>query len=377
MRSVTNSKRNFAILLPAIIGLLAAMWAGLMRMGWSLPALQSALPIAHGPLMVSGFLGTLIGLERAVALSVTIKRPWLYFGPMVSAVGSILLTIGVRGPLAPLCLTLGSVALVGIFAAMYRRHQALFVAVMLAGSLAWFVGNVLWLSGLSIPHVVWWWAGFLVLTIAGERLELARLTQLSRFRISLFMATSGIYVTGLILATLDLDLGVRLSGAGVGLLALWFLQNDIARRTIRKADQVRFTAVCLLSGYVWLVVAALLMIAYGGLTAGARYDAMLHALFLGFVFAMIFGHAPIIFPAILGRPIAFSRVFYLPLGLLHVSLLLRVAGDLTGWHTGRQWGGLLNVLVLLMFLANTLRGALQTNTRTRTSDHGGRESAAG
>jgi hypothetical protein len=33
-----------------------------------------------------------------------------------------------------------------------------------------------------------------------------------------------------------------------------------------------------------------------------------------------------------------------------VSLLLRVVGDLVGWWSGRQWGGLLNATAVLLFL---------------------------
>ena len=58
----------------AILALLAALWAGLMRLGWRLPALTPSLALAHGPLMISGFLGTLITLERAVALKQKWKR---------------------------------------------------------------------------------------------------------------------------------------------------------------------------------------------------------------------------------------------------------------------------------------------------------------
>jgi len=50
------------------LALLAALWGGLARLGWPLPLLTSTLPPNHGPLMVTVFLGTLIGLERAVAL---------------------------------------------------------------------------------------------------------------------------------------------------------------------------------------------------------------------------------------------------------------------------------------------------------------------
>jgi hypothetical protein len=65
---------------------------------------------------------------------------------------------------------------------------------------------------------------------------------------------------------------------------------------------------------------------------------------------MIFGHAPVILPAILNRPPPYHPIFYAPLVLLHVSLLLRVVGDLVGWWSGRQWGGLLNATAVLLFL---------------------------
>lgn len=67
---------------------------------------------------------------------------------------------------------------------------------------------------------------------------------------------------------------------------------------------------------------------------------------------MIFGHAPIIFPAVLQRPVPYRPRFYSHLITLQLSLLLRVAGDLLLWPEVRRWGGLLNVLVVLLFLAN-------------------------
>lgn len=53
----------------ALLALLLGLWAVLLRLGWRLPPLTPQLILLHGPLMVAGFLGTLISLERAVALS--------------------------------------------------------------------------------------------------------------------------------------------------------------------------------------------------------------------------------------------------------------------------------------------------------------------
>lgn len=65
---------------------------------------------------------------------------------------------------------------------------------------------------------------------------------------------------------------------------------------------------------------------------------------------MIFGHAPIIIPALLGLPVRFSRLSYLPLVFLHLSLFLRVIGGLSGLTDARRWGGMLNGIAILLFL---------------------------
>ena len=81
-----------------MLALLAAMWAGVVRLGWGWPVLQPSLPINHGPLMISGFLGTVIGVERAVALSAPAltsrPRRWTYLGPLLTGLGGLTLIVG-------------------------------------------------------------------------------------------------------------------------------------------------------------------------------------------------------------------------------------------------------------------------------------------
>ena len=93
-------------------------------------------------------------------------------------------------------------------------------------------------------------------------------------------------------------------------------------------------------------------VAVGGVTAGPFYDALLHAVFVGFVFSMIFGHAPIIFPAVLGVPPFYRPVLYAPLALLHASLALRIVADVAGYMALRRWGGLLGAAAIVLFLAS-------------------------
>jgi hypothetical protein len=247
-------------------------------------------------------------------------------------------------------MTLGSVWLVLIFAVILRKHRDRYMVVMALGAVALLVGNLLWLFGKPVFQLVLWWGGFLVLTIAGERLELGRMVRQTKFSQGAFAIATVIYLGGLVILILNWDWGVRLTGIGMIFLGLWLLRFDIARRTVKQTGLTRFIAVCLLSGYVWLLISGIIALRYGATPAGPIYDAMLHAIFLGFVFSMIFGHAPIIFPAVLGIEINYKSYFYLPLILLHISLVVRIGGELLGSSPARLWGGLFNVIAVIVYL---------------------------
>jgi hypothetical protein len=299
--------------------------------------------------MVSGFLGTLVSLERAVAL----RLRWTYLASLATALGALLLA-GLPDWPGPLLITLGSLGLVAIFAVIVRRHPAPYTRTMASGAVCWLVGNALWLLGRPVYQVVFWWAAFLILTIAGERLELSRVLRPPRRAWILFLITLAIFGVGLLLSVPLPDFGLRLAAIGMLGLAAWLMRYDIARRTVRQTGLTRYIALCLLAGYIWLAIGGSLVWMFAGAMAGPLYDAMLHPIFLGFVMSMIFGHVPIIFPAVLGVPMAFRPSFYIHLVLLHSSLALRILGDLAGWPEVRQWGGLLNVLAVLLFLASML-----------------------
>lgn len=337
------------LLALAMLSLLAALWGGLGRLGFTFPP-PEVRPIAfHGPLMVSAFLGTLIGLERAVGIG----RRWAYVGPLASAAGAVALLV-VPGPAGSVLLVLGGLVLLEVLLLAYRLQPSWASATIAAGAACWAIGGALFAAGRPIADAVSWWIAFLALTIAGERLELTRvLVPTARDR-ALFALAAAIVLAGAFVSLASADAGVRVLGAGCVALAAWLLAKDIARKTVRRADLLRFTAVCLLAGYGWLSVSGLLAVAYGATSAGPHYDAWLHTFFLGFVFSMIFGHAPIIFPAVLMRPMPFRSRFYAHLALLHATLLVRVVSDLAGFAEGVRWGGLGNVLAVLLFVANTV-----------------------
>jgi hypothetical protein len=306
--------------------------------------------------MVAGFLGTLISLERAVALSQLQQGRRIYFlAPLLAGLGTVAFFFPVPIFVPHLLITLAALGFLAIFIIIYQLQPTTYHAIMSLGVLLWLLGNGLWMAGQPVYRVVPWWAGFLVLTIAGERLELARMLIRTKAVHTIFLVITGIVVTGLLLSLAVYDTGLRIAGLGFAALGVWLLRFDIARRTIRQQGLTRYIAACLLPGYIWLTFGGVLWMVYGGkFPAGPIYDAMLHTIFIGFVFSMIFGHAPVIIPAVMGVPIKYLPIFYLHLGLLHGSLVLRITGDMLFWQSIRRWGGLLNEVAVILFLLVTV-----------------------
>lgn len=340
---VNAAARRLPLFAAAAICLIAGVAAGEGRLGW--PGPTAELMAIHGPLMVAGFFGTVIGLERAVALG----RPWGFAAPAASALGGLVLIVG-QVEAGAIALTLASLIFLGMALNVIWRQREIFTAVLALGALAWVGGNAVWLAGWPLLSAVPLWAGFLVLTIAGERLELSRFLPPWRWRVPTLVPVLALLVAGAGLGPGESPLAWRLFGAGLVALTLWSVRNDVIRRTIRQPGLTRYVAVALLSGYVWAAVAGVLMAVTAPGDGGPLTDAALHALFIGFVFAMVFGHAPVILPALLRVAVPHRGYFYLPLALLHASLILRLAGDLADHHDWRQWGGLTNAVAIAVFI---------------------------
>ncbi len=361
-RAATARLRLRRVLLgTGAIGLAAGVWAGLVRMGWVLPGGSSGLAAGHGPLLVVGFFATLIGLERAVALG----RGWAFAGPSAAALSAVALLAGLPTLVVRASATLAVAGVALVFAYLAWRGRALHLSVMLAGTLAWVWGNLGWLAGWPLREVVPAWLAGFVLVIAGERLELGRFVARGGLMRWHFLAAAGAVLLGAALWPAWPQLCARLMGLGLLGLAAWLLRYDIARRGLRHPGFHRYSAVCLLAGYAWLGFGGLLYLVWGPQAGGMRYDAQIHAVTLGFVFSMVFAHAPIIFPAVTGLRYRYLPLSYAPLLLLTVSHLLRLAGDIAAITELRRWGGLGNGLALLLFLLATAASVRAARTALR------------
>lgn len=129
----------------------------------------------------------------------------------------------------------------------------------------------------------------------------------------------------------------------------WLLVHDIARRTVRRSGQVRFSAVCMLSGYFWLGVTGLYLLVSPPGSGTFAYDAAVHGIAIGFVLSMVFGHALIILPAVTGVTARYHPALYGPLALLHASVALRIASDFFELIEPRAISGPLTILAFVGF----------------------------
>ena len=341
---------RIALLALAAVSLVAGIAGGLARLGAPLDVPAAAA--AHGALMVGGFLGTVISLERAVALGMR----FAYGAPLASGAALLLALLGFARASAGLML-LAPLVLLAASVAIARRQLATHTALLAVAAVAWGIGNALHAYGQ--PHLAYaWWFTFLVATIAAERLELTRLARRRPLAHPLFAVACTALFAGAALGSIDAVAGAVVFGGALAAMAAWLAAFDIARRTVRMGGFARYAALALLGGYAWLAAGGIAWAAAATVAPAAR-DAAIHAIGLGFVFSMILAHAPLIVPVIARKRMRYTPAFYAPLALLHASLLLRLAGGALD-AAARLWGGALNAAALAVFillLLHSLRGS--------------------
>lgn len=335
--------RHRLLLAAGAAAALTGVLAGLGRVGFAI-AWGPAYGAWHGPLMVIGLFATLIAVERAVALA----SPWAIAVPTTGALsgGALLL----RSPLAPWMAALAAAGLVVVNVALVRRKPALFGVVTLAGSVVLSLGLAAWALGRPLVVVVPSWMAFLVLTIVGERLRWSRGVVTPRWALRALAALAATYAVSASAPALGLATAGRLMGTTLVLIASWQACFDAARHTLGQAGAPRYIAVGVLSGVAWLAVGGALLVRHGMPVAGPLYDAILHAVLLGYVFSTVFAHAPTMLAAVAGVRVPVSPVFHVPLLLLHTSLVVRIAGDLAGSLAWRRVGSAGNAVAMAVFV---------------------------
>ena len=346
-------KVPFILLVAAC--LISGIFTGWFRLGFDLPV--ESVFLHHGAIMTGSFLGTVILLERIVAM----KKKWLFAFPLINGFSVIFYFLDLK-EVAFVCLIIGAVGLVFVFYRINLKHGDLPHRIMWIGATAWLIGNIHLLLFASYAHSILWWMAFLLLTIVGERLELSRFLPVSNTKKYVLLAFLALF---LVSCVLPFHMGGQyLTGGSMVLISSWLVLYDMVRKSIKMPGIHRFSAITLLFGYIWLAIAGILYIL--NVTGEITYDALIHSFFLGFIFSMIFAHAPIILPGVLGlnlRP--YHPTLYIWVVIFQISLLIRVSGGLFSMSGWKQWGGLVNGIVILLFLINLvgLVGMIRTSVK--------------
>ncbi|GAB4092906.1 hypothetical protein [Flaviaesturariibacter terrae] len=336
-----------------LLSLLAAIWGGWIRTGWNLPLTAAAAQ--HGNLMVNSFLASLIMLERAILF----RQLWVRLLPLLNA-ASVLAFLAGAPMLAEAFLIAGGTGFLLLCCWFVARYRELYYYVFAAGAFCGLAGHLVFLRTGSYAAAAPCWIDFLLLTIVAERLELSKFlprTGVQKGLLLLFLAAA----LGALLPA-DPVAGRALLALALGATGLWLLRYDMARRALRANGTHYYSALLLIIGFWWLLACAAFLLGQGRVVFG--YDAVLHSFFIGFVFSMIFAHAPVILPALLKKRLQlYHPVLYVPFVLLQLSLLLRLCADLHGSGALRRWAGLGNGISILLFAGMV---ALRTTRQLRS-----------
>lgn len=334
--------KPFLLLPLVLLGLLGGISGGWIRLGSPIiPIPESG--INHGLLMVGGFLGTLISIERAMVMK---KKAWLFI-PFLSGISGVFFLIG-QVQVGMIALLAGSLGLSVIMQVQVIRHPYFHSILLYLGAVSWFVGNFLaWHFGLIAAGSTWW-IGFLLFTIVGERLELSQFLPVPSWSKKALGALLGLFFIGLILPFHGT--GNEAMGMAVLLISVWLLIFDMAKVAAKKKAQFRYIGIGLRVGYLWLGAQGLILLLME--SHPLFYDLVLHTFFLGFTFSMIWAHAPIIFPTIFGiRETPYHQILWWPWILFQVTLLGRILSGVMGEFELRKSFGVANgYLILIQFI---------------------------
>jgi hypothetical protein len=332
--------KPLTLILPLILlSLLLAIWTGLLRIDMELPG---TLAIAHhGSLMVNSFLATVIFLERAVSF----RSKWLLLLPFVNVLSLIAFIINL--PTIAFSLNIaGAAGFLTMCGWFIYKHKEPYYYVFFIGAFCLLTGNILLLRTNFYPAAIVFWMLFLLFTIVAERLELTRFLPVNKkAKAALFLFLSLVFVAALLPFH---SYGSYLLASTFIVTAAWLLKYDMAKKAMKMQGQHRYSGLLLIAGYIWLVISGVMLLIWQNIPFG--YDAMLHSFFIGFVFSMIFSHAPIILPAVIKKPIRIYRpILYYWFGLLQLSLGSRIVADVYGFIEMRKISGLVNGISLLIF----------------------------
>lgn len=328
-----STLRPFYVFPFVLFGLLMGLAGGAVRLGaaeWHVTGAAAG----HGMLMVGGFMGTLITLERAMVMK---NKGWLMVAFLSGASIPAMLLPG-WGIFGQYLLLAASIGLVVIMYIQSVKHPVAYQFVISIGAACWFIGNYALIVTGFVPAAVTWWIGFLLFTIVGERLELSKFLPTPPVAKMTLYALLAAFFIGMWLPFHSF--GNWLMGGSIVLIGAWLLRYDMARIAAKKSAQFKYIGIGLIVGYLWLVIHGVLLAFFE--SHPLHYDLYIHTFFLGFAFSMIWAHAPIILPLVWGiTDKLYHPILWVGWLVFQLTLIGRVV---TSWFSQFEWRTTFGVL---------------------------------
>jgi len=286
--------------LSFIIGSLS----GIARGGGLELGFINKLSFFHQYFMIGGFFGTLITAERIVSL----RNEKLNFLILVNALGAPFIILNPK--ISLIFFYSGGLILFAVYLYFLLRFKKEEFLILGLSAIFYILGFELYEKNKLLA--IDFWSLFFIFTILGERYELIKnFKKISK--ISKYLIFSSILLLPFLQKFYSLK-GIILVG-----LSVVFIITDIALINLRKTEPFRFTAYCILIGYIWLITYGLSFT-----IPNINYDLRIHSLLLGFVFSMVFAHARMILPSILKTTTKFLKIpNYIAFILFEASLIAR------------------------------------------------------
>lgn len=323
------------------IFLILGLFTGLSRFG----LMNFPLSFHHGMLMLNGFAGGVIAVERMLSNQ---NDRWFLIGLILLICGLALYLLGYD---FGLLLVAANIAILFLKETLVlSEKKSLNGVYQLIGLLSWFIGNLKFYQNGFYPAAVPFWIVFILMMIVGTRLSKMEKEDLMSLVFSLT-------------AFFSFWLGFHGYGQaiyGIGLIAL---SIRLCYLEIRNGSK---HLVGLVSAYFWLLLTGISSLVSDHILYS--YDLVLHAFFLGFFFSMIFINAP---DALL-KKLGLNRLNTYPnfwVLFLSLGLIARlIVGDLFHVQEARNMGGILNLLTILLYAAYILFQAIRNLTMAERTD---------
>jgi hypothetical protein len=335
------SKLKLLVAIGIPVFLILGLFTGFSRFG----LIYFPLSFHHGVLMLNGFAGGVITVERLLSKP---NDRWILIGLILLISGLTLYLMGFEFGLLLVAANIAILFLKETYVLIEKQSQN--GVYQLVGLLSWFIGNLKFYQNGFYPAAVPFFIVFILMLIVGTRLckmgkeDVIGLVLSFAIFFSFWLGFHGY--------------GQAIYGVGLALLGI-----RLAYLEIKNGSK---HLLALVVAYCWLLITGISSLFSDHILYS--YDLVLHALFLGFFFSMIFINAPDALLKKLGLESLKTYPNFWVLFLAFGLIIRLIVGDLFQVQVARNVGGFLNLLTIILYAVSLLFQGIRNHMVSKGTD---------